>query len=127
MAAAEFHSPPRSLAESYAQDLILQHQQQQQPQAGPPLHLHSSVILDRERERDRDREHLSPGMESVLGRMPVMTPLPGASGSAGVGAISGATSLEGVAPVEHFLGPKRKRGRPPLDDSYDVFNVYVVF
>ncbi|XP_036677059.2 longitudinals lacking protein, isoforms H/M/V isoform X2 [Drosophila suzukii] len=123
MAAAEFHSPPRSLAESYAQDLILQHQQQQQPQAGPPLHLHSSVILDRERERDRDREHLSPGMESVLGRMPVMTPLPGASGSAGVGAISGATSLEGVAPVEHFLGPKRKRGRPPLDDSYDVFNV----
>ncbi|XP_016962700.1 protein bric-a-brac 1 isoform X2 [Drosophila biarmipes] len=123
MAAAEFHSPPRSLAESYAQDLILQHQQQQQPPAGPPLHLHSSVILDRERERDRDREHLSPGMESVLGRMPVMTPLPGASGSAGVGAISGAPSLEGVAPVEHFLGPKRKRGRPPLDDAYDVFNV----
>ncbi|KAH8367979.1 hypothetical protein KR084_005191 [Drosophila pseudotakahashii] len=124
MAAAEFHSPPRSLAESYAQDLILQHQQQQQPPAGPPLHLHSSAILDRDREqRDRDREHLSPGMENVLGRMPVMTPLPGAAGSAGVGAISGATSLEGVAPVEHFLGPKRKRGRPPLDDAYDVFNV----
>ncbi|XP_037726271.1 protein tramtrack, alpha isoform isoform X1 [Drosophila subpulchrella] len=123
MAAAEFHSPPRSLAESYAQDLILQHQQQQQPQSGLPLHLHSSVTLDRERDRDRDRDRLSPGMESVLGRMPVMTPLPGASGSAGVGAISGATSLEGVAPVEHFLGPKRKRGRPPLDDSYDVFNV----
>ncbi|XP_017064123.1 sex determination protein fruitless [Drosophila eugracilis] len=126
MAAAEFHSPPRSLAESYAQDLILHHQQQQQqqPPTGPPLHLHSSAILDRDRERDRDhRERLSPGMESVLGRMPVMTPIPGASGSAGVGAISGATSLDGVAPVEHFLGPKRKRGRPPLDDAYDVFNV----
>ncbi|XP_052856554.1 uncharacterized protein LOC128264887 isoform X1 [Drosophila gunungcola] len=128
MPAAEFHSPPRNLAESYAQDLILQHQQQQQPQPpGPPLHLHSSTILDRdrdrERDRDRDRERLSPGMESVLGRMPVMTPHPGASGSGGVGAIAGGTSLEGVAPVEHFLGPKRKRGRPPLDDAYDVFNV----
>eukprot|EP00099_Drosophila_melanogaster_P016532 NP_572279.1 uncharacterized protein Dmel_CG3726, isoform A [Drosophila melanogaster] len=127
MAAAEFHSPPRSLAESYAQDLILQHQQQQQQgPAAPPLNLHSSAALlerDRERERERDRERLSPGMEGVLGRMPVMTPLTGASGSAGVGSVSGGTSLEGVAPVEHFLGPKRKRGRPPLDDAYDVFNV----
>ncbi|EDX02436.2 uncharacterized protein Dyak_GE17563, isoform B [Drosophila yakuba] len=136
MAAAEFHSPPRSLAESYAQDLILQHQQQQQQQtpAAPPLHLHSSALLDRDRERERERERerlSSPGMESVLGRMPVMTPLPGASASASgsgtvsgaVGAVTGGSALEGVAPVEHFLGPKRKRGRPPLDDAYDVFNV----
>lgn len=131
MAAAEFHSPPRSLAESYAQDLILQQQQQQQ--AAPPGQLHSSTLLDRERERERERdrerdrdrererERLSPGMESVLGRMPVMTPgHPAAGPSTGV-----AGSLEGSAPVEHYLGPKRKRGRPPLDDAYDVFNVWV--
>ncbi|KAH8245116.1 hypothetical protein KR032_004963 [Drosophila birchii] len=131
MAAAEFHSPPRSLAESFAQDLLLQQQQQQQQhqqqqqQQGAASHLHSSTLLDRERERDRERDRLSsPGMESVLGRMPVMTPHPGATvpGGVGVGAIGG-PSLEGTAPVEHYLGPKRKRGRPPLDDAYDVFNV----
>ncbi|XP_020805040.1 sex determination protein fruitless isoform X2 [Drosophila serrata] len=121
MAAAEFHSPPRGLAESFAQDLLLQQQQQQQ---GASSHLHSSNLMDRERERERDRLS-SPGMESVLGRMPVMTPHPGAANPGGVGGgtIGGGSSLEGTAPVEHYLGPKRKRGRPPLDDAYDVFNV----
>ncbi|XP_055910331.1 protein bric-a-brac 1 isoform X2 [Eupeodes corollae] len=35
-------------------------------------------------------------------RMPMLTPMPSSSGD--------------------YVGPKRKRGRPPLDDSYDVFS-----
>ncbi|XP_055846473.1 protein bric-a-brac 1 isoform X2 [Episyrphus balteatus] len=36
-------------------------------------------------------------------RMPMLTPMPSSSGG-------------------EYIGPKRKRGRPPLDDSYDVFS-----
>ncbi|EDW29709.1 GL14966 [Drosophila persimilis] len=110
MPTAVFLSPPRSLAESYAQDM-LHHQQQQQQQHPPPQ---APLQMGATTERDHDRE---PSMESVLGRMPSQTPQPGS----GTGASS--EHQAGVAPVEHFMGPKRKRGRPPLDDAYDVFNV----
>ncbi|XP_017853342.1 uncharacterized protein LOC108607193 isoform X2 [Drosophila busckii] len=90
--AAEFHSPARSLAESYAQDMLQQQQQQQHQQAQPR---HST-------ERAED---------NVLSRLPALTPLP-------------AAVVDCAAPVvDAYLGPKRKRGRPPLDDTYDVFNV----
>ncbi|XP_033237650.1 protein bric-a-brac 1 isoform X2 [Drosophila pseudoobscura] len=109
MPTAVFLSPPRSLAESYAQDML--HHQQQQQQHPPPQ---APLQMGATTERDHDRE---PSMESVLGRMPSQTPQPGSG--------SGASSEQqaGVPPVEHFMGPKRKRGRPPLDDAYDVFNV----
>ncbi|XP_030569227.1 protein tramtrack, alpha isoform [Drosophila novamexicana] len=104
MPAAEFHSPPRSLAENYAQDMLHQQTPHLQPQLGG------------ERERDRER-HSPAALENALGlnagsRMPALTPLHSAS-----------ASLESGAPVDPYLGPKRKRGRPPLDDTYDVFNV----
>ncbi|XP_030381016.1 sex determination protein fruitless [Scaptodrosophila lebanonensis] len=105
MAAAEFHSPHRSLAESYAQEML--HQQAQQSTMQSHRHRCTS---------SPEHERHSPTMDSVLGlstRMPTLTPIPSAS----------ATLEGGGAPVEHYMGPKRKRGRPPLDDAYDVFNV----
>ncbi|KAH8387025.1 hypothetical protein KR093_004167 [Drosophila rubida] len=114
MPAAEFHSPPRSLAESYAQDLL--HQQAQQAQQAQ---LQTQLKTEREHEH-----HSSPtALDNVLAlnaaaaaaaaRMPALTPLPSAS----------AAGLECGQSVDPYMGPKRKRGRPPLDDTYDVFNV----
>lgn len=103
MPAAEFHSPPRSLAESYAQDM---------------LHQQTTSQLQSHLKSERERDHNSPAaLDNVLGlnaaaRMPALTPLPSAS-----------SHLESAAPIESYMGPKRKRGRPPLDDTYDVFNV----
>ncbi|XP_034124040.1 protein tramtrack, alpha isoform isoform X1 [Drosophila guanche] len=112
--AAVFLSPPRSLAESYAQDMLHhQQQQQQQQQAAPQATLQT----------ERDLHDREPSMESVLGRMPTKTPQPGTGTGAGTGAGASSELQAAVAPVEHFMGPKRKRGRPPLDDAYDVFNV----
>ncbi|XP_017871901.1 PREDICTED: protein tramtrack, alpha isoform [Drosophila arizonae] len=120
MPAAEFHSPPRSLAESYGHDLVNQQAAHLQPQLSLA---HSDRERERERERERDRErererHSPAGLDNVLGlnagtRLPDLTPLPSAS-----------AGLDCPATVsDPFLGPKRKRGRPPLDDTYDVFNV----
>ncbi|XP_075159053.1 uncharacterized protein LOC142232210 isoform X2 [Haematobia irritans] len=48
-------------------------------------------------------------------RMPTLTPIPPTTSAISV--------VAAVSPNDAYLGPKRKRGRPPLDDSYDVFNV----
>lgn len=113
MPAAEFHSPSRSLAETYGRDQDMHHQQ-----TPSQLQLQSQSQSHHKSERERERDHNSPtAMDNVLGlnaaaRMPALTPLPSAS-----------AHLECPAPVDQYMGPKRKRGRPPLDDTYDVFNV----
>uniref|UniRef100_A0A1A9WVD4 BTB domain-containing protein n=1 Tax=Glossina brevipalpis TaxID=37001 RepID=A0A1A9WVD4_9MUSC len=52
--------------------------------------------------------------EVACQRMPTLTPIP----NTGVSIVAA-----GNSPVDTYMGPKRKRGRPPLDDAYDVFNV----
>ncbi|XP_060664887.1 longitudinals lacking protein, isoforms J/P/Q/S/Z [Drosophila nasuta] len=125
MPAAEFHSPPRSLAESYAQDLLHQQQQHQQQHQQTQAQQHA-VQLQTQLKTERDHEHNSPtALDNVLAlnaaaaRMPALTPLPTASGGGGGGGLAEC----GAQPVDPYMGPKRKRGRPPLDDTYDVFNV----
>lgn len=64
---------------------------------------------------DMERRNSSPiqnhKQQQLPSRLPMLTPIP--SSSITIAAASG----------EHYLGPRRKRGRPPLDDAYDVFNV----
>ncbi|XP_061395635.1 protein tramtrack, alpha isoform-like [Musca vetustissima] len=50
-------------------------------------------------------------------RLPTLTPILSTT------ATGGGSVVAAVSPNDAYLGPKRKRGRPPLDDSYDVFNV----
>lgn len=47
-------------------------------------------------------------------RMPILTPIP---------PTAAVSIVLAESPADTYLGPKRKRGRPPLDDAYDVFNV----
>lgn len=63
---------------------------------------------------DTEREQKTPSPKHSAARMPTLTPIP-----------TSAVSIvaAGSSPIDSYLGPKRKRGRPPLDDAYDVFNV----
>lgn len=63
---------------------------------------------------EREQKTPSPKHSSISARLPTLTPIP-----------TSAVSIvaAGNSPVDSYMGPKRKRGRPPLDDAYDVFNV----
>ncbi|KAM7349150.1 uncharacterized protein ACRADG_008206 isoform 1-T2 [Cochliomyia hominivorax] len=63
---------------------------------------------------EREQKTPSPKHAALATRMPTLTPIP----TSAVSIVAAATS-----PIDSYLGPKRKRGRPPLDDAYDVFNV----
>ncbi|XP_067641488.1 longitudinals lacking protein, isoforms H/M/V isoform X2 [Eurosta solidaginis] len=105
-AATEFHSPTQ-LHEMYAahragSPAFMDHQQ----------HHH----LQQSQQMQRERKLSSP--KATGQHLPTLTPIPPMPASAAAAATASASS-----PVENYLGPKRKRGRPPLDDAYDVFNV----
>ena len=86
---------------------------------------------------DADRKSDSPVPNSARHHasqsgLPTLTPIPtqtqsnngNSSNGGGVGnSITFGGAVAASSPIDHFLGPKRKRGRPPLDDAYDVFNV----
>ncbi|XP_058977902.1 protein tramtrack, beta isoform isoform X2 [Musca domestica] len=66
---------------------------------------------------EREQKTPSPKHGTAMNaRLPTLTPI--LSSTAANGSVVAA-----VSPNDAYLGPKRKRGRPPLDDSYDVFNV----
>ncbi|XP_065363614.1 protein tramtrack, beta isoform isoform X2 [Calliphora vicina] len=91
----EFHSPPqsRNRYDSYGHEAP-----------------HRSQSPDTEREQKTP----SPKHSAIATRMPTLTPIP----TSAVSIVAAASS-----PIDSYMGPKRKRGRPPLDDAYDVFNV----
>lgn len=79
--------------------------------------LRASPATNGDAERKSDSPVPSSGGRQHAG-MPTLTPIPQASN----GSITFGPAAA-CSPVDQYLGPKRKRGRPPLDDAYDVFNV----
>ncbi|XP_073833290.1 uncharacterized protein [Musca autumnalis] len=66
---------------------------------------------------EREQKTPSPKHGTAMNaRLPTLTPILSTSAAGG-------SVVAAVSPNDAYLGPKRKRGRPPLDDSYDVFNV----
>uniref|UniRef100_A0A0A1X106 Protein tramtrack, alpha isoform n=1 Tax=Zeugodacus cucurbitae TaxID=28588 RepID=A0A0A1X106_ZEUCU len=114
-AATEFHSPTAT----HGHDMYNTRPEQQR--AGSPSFM-PPQRLSRERKLSSSKEtaHAQHGL-------PTLTPIPPTSSASMVAVAAAAAAAAAVAsaasPVENYLGPKRKRGRPPLDDAYDVFNV----
>nr|XP_036222492.1 longitudinals lacking protein, isoforms J/P/Q/S/Z isoform X1 [Bactrocera oleae]XP_036222493.1 longitudinals lacking protein, isoforms J/P/Q/S/Z isoform X1 [Bactrocera oleae]XP_036222494.1 longitudinals lacking protein, isoforms J/P/Q/S/Z isoform X1 [Bactrocera oleae]XP_036222495.1 longitudinals lacking protein, isoforms J/P/Q/S/Z isoform X1 [Bactrocera oleae]XP_036222496.1 longitudinals lacking protein, isoforms J/P/Q/S/Z isoform X1 [Bactrocera oleae]XP_036222497.1 longitudinals lacking pro len=114
-AATEFHSP----TPTQGHDMYNTRPEQQRvgsPSFMPPQRL----PRERKLSSPKDTAHAQQGL-------PTLTPLPPTSSASMVAVAAAAAAAAAVAsaasPVESYLGPKRKRGRPPLDDAYDVFNV----
>lgn len=101
----EFHSPPISRGREVSG--------QYDPYGHSDHHQQRSHSPDQ-----LEREHKTPSPKhgtAMNARLPTLTPIPLSSGAVSI--------VAAVSPSDAYLGPKRKRGRPPLDDSYDVFNV----
>ncbi|XP_054727128.1 modifier of mdg4 isoform X1 [Anastrepha obliqua] len=116
-AATEFHSP------TLVHDLYGSRHEQQR--AGSPSLMDQQQLQPQQVQRERKLS--SPKVSApAQQRLPTLTPIPSTSSvsMAAAAAAAAAAAVASVAsPAEHYLGPKRKRGRPPLDDAYDVFNV----
>lgn len=114
-AATEFHSP----TPTHGHDMYNTRPEQQR--AGSP-----SFIPPQRLPRERKLSSPKASAHAQQG-LPTLTPLPPTSSASMVAVAAAAAAAAAVAsaasPVESYLGPKRKRGRPPLDDAYDVFNV----
>ncbi|XP_013105210.2 broad-complex core protein isoforms 1/2/3/4/5 [Stomoxys calcitrans] len=99
-AQTEFHSPPISRSRQAS-------------------HLYNPYGRDhQQRSHSPEGENKTPSPKhgtAMNARMPTLTPIPSTS--------TAISAVAAVSPNDAYLGPKRKRGRPPLDDSYDVFNV----
>ncbi|XP_036318356.1 longitudinals lacking protein, isoforms H/M/V isoform X2 [Rhagoletis pomonella] len=115
-AATEFHSPTL-VHDMYGTRL----EQQRIGSPGLMDQQHPTQPLQRERKLSSPK-----ASTHAQQRLPTLTPIPSMNSvqmAAAAAAAAAAAVTSAASPVEHYLGPKRKRGRPPLDDAYDVFNV----
>ena len=97
----EFHSPSQMRRRDSHNYDNYSHEVQQRSQSPNP-------------DTEREQKTPSPKHSAISARLPTLTPIP----TSAVSIVAASNS-----PIDTFLGPKRKRGRPPLDDAYDVFNV----